>query len=221
MSRIRIKFSRNEQLKYIGHLDMMRAWHRILRRANVPLAYSEGFNPHPKMVFASPLALGILSTAELLDVYLTNDTLSAVAFSEMVKRELPDGLSILQTAIVPNELPPLPAVVCKAEYLIKAVCDDAEKLVVDIQAVLDADHIDWEQVKKGVVKVYDIREKIFGLSLVSSSNGIVEVSTLLQCDNTGSGRPEQIAKLLKLEEVISITRTRLVMAEPVQEEQEK
>ncbi|MBR6332427.1 MAG: TIGR03936 family radical SAM-associated protein, partial [Dehalococcoidales bacterium] len=171
---MRIKYSRSEELKYIGHLDMMRAWHRILRRARVPLAYSEGFNPHPKMVFASPLALGILSTGELLDIYLTSDALSASAFTAMVNRELPQGLDVIQTAIVPNELPPMPAMVCQAEYVIKAEHSDPTHLENKIQEILSADHIDWEQTKKGVVKVYDIREKIYDLALLSSSDGIVE-----------------------------------------------
>ena len=220
MIRMRIKYSRSEELKYIGHLDMMRAWHRILRRARVPLAYSEGFNPHPKMVFASPLALGILSTGELLDVYLTSDALSATAFTQMVNRELPQGLSISQTAIVPNELPPMPALVYQADYIIKAEASDAAQLEDTITEILAADHIDWEQTKKGVVKVYDIREKIYDLALLSSSDGIVEIKTSLQCDNSGSGRPEQIVKLLGIDEVISITRTRLVMRDPVKEEQQ-
>ena len=57
-------------MKYITHLDMMRFWERALRRADVPLAYSEGFSPHAQISLAAPLAVGTTSEAELMDVFL-------------------------------------------------------------------------------------------------------------------------------------------------------
>ncbi len=68
--RLRLKFSRGEELKYISHLDLMRLWERALRRARIPIAYSEGFSPHPRLSLAAPLALGITSEAELIDIFL-------------------------------------------------------------------------------------------------------------------------------------------------------
>ncbi|MFQ5886684.1 MAG: TIGR03936 family radical SAM-associated protein, partial [Anaerolineae bacterium] len=56
--RIRITFSKGEEIQYISHLDMMRLWKRTLRRANLPLAYSKGFNPQPKISIAAPLPVG-------------------------------------------------------------------------------------------------------------------------------------------------------------------
>src|SRR5574342_771108 len=68
--RLRITFTRDETLKYIGHLDMARTWQRIVRRANLPLAYSEGFNPQPRMSFAAALLVGCTSDHEELDMVL-------------------------------------------------------------------------------------------------------------------------------------------------------
>jgi len=68
MQRLRIKFSRGEEIKYISHLDLMRCWERALKRADVPLMYSEGFSPHPRISLAAPLALGVTSEAELMDI---------------------------------------------------------------------------------------------------------------------------------------------------------
>ena len=68
MQRLRIRFRRGPELKYISHLDIMRLWHRALQRAGISLAYSQGFNPHPKISLAAPLALGITSEAELMDI---------------------------------------------------------------------------------------------------------------------------------------------------------
>ncbi|KPK23033.1 MAG: hypothetical protein AMJ70_04475, partial [Dehalococcoidia bacterium SG8_51_3] len=71
MQRLRIKYCRGEELKYISHLDIMRLWQRALNRAGISLAYSEGFHPHPKISLAAPLAIGVTSEAELMDVTLT------------------------------------------------------------------------------------------------------------------------------------------------------
>ena len=72
MNRLRVKFKRGLEVKLISHLDIIRLWHRALRRAGVELAYSEGFSPHPKISLAAPLALGVTSQAELMDVFITN-----------------------------------------------------------------------------------------------------------------------------------------------------
>ncbi len=69
--RLRITFTRDETLKYIGHLDMARTWQRIARRANLPLAYSEGFNPQPRLSFAAALPVGCTSDHEELDMVLS------------------------------------------------------------------------------------------------------------------------------------------------------
>jgi len=68
--RLRITFAKGETLKYISHLDLARAWERALRRAGVPLAYSQGFNPRPKMAFAAALPVGYTATAEMVDILL-------------------------------------------------------------------------------------------------------------------------------------------------------
>ncbi|MCL2281064.1 MAG: TIGR03936 family radical SAM-associated protein, partial [Dehalococcoidia bacterium] len=69
MNRLRIRFRRGEEIKYISHLDLIRVWMRAFRRAGVELAYSEGFNPHPRLSLAAPLALGVIGLSELIDVY--------------------------------------------------------------------------------------------------------------------------------------------------------
>ena len=64
MNRLRVRFKRGEEIKFISHLDLIRVWQRAFRRAVVMLAYSEGFNPHPRISLASPLALGITAEAD-------------------------------------------------------------------------------------------------------------------------------------------------------------
>ncbi|MYG90977.1 MAG: DUF2344 domain-containing protein, partial [Chloroflexi bacterium] len=69
--RIHIRFAAEGPLKYVSHLDLMRVWERVFKRARLPLATSHGFSPRPKIALAAPLAVGVTSEAELLDVLLT------------------------------------------------------------------------------------------------------------------------------------------------------
>ena len=69
MHRLRIRFRRGAEVKFISHLDIIRLWQRAMCRAGVELAYSEGFNPRPKISLAAPLALWVTSEAELMDIY--------------------------------------------------------------------------------------------------------------------------------------------------------
>lgn len=70
---VRIKFSKLGNLKYISHLDLQRTMKSALLRSGLPIYYSEGFNPHPKMIFALPLSIGAESTCEYLDIKLTKE----------------------------------------------------------------------------------------------------------------------------------------------------
>ena len=69
--RLRLRFSKGEQLKYISHLDLARAWERAFRRAGLPVAHSQGFNPRPRLQIAAALPVGVTGRAEYLDVWLT------------------------------------------------------------------------------------------------------------------------------------------------------
>ena len=94
MQRLRLKFGRGEELKFLSHLDLMRLWERALRRAELPLAYSEGFTPHPRVALAAPLSVGVTSEAELMDVFLSR-WVAPQSFVTQAKKQLPQGLKIL------------------------------------------------------------------------------------------------------------------------------
>jgi len=92
--RLRITFTRDETLKYIGHLDMARTWQRIVRRANLPLAYSEGFNPQPRMSFAAALPVGCTSDHEELDMVLSPPR-AIDEVKTQLDRALPPGMKVI------------------------------------------------------------------------------------------------------------------------------
>ena len=89
-----LRYEKTENVKYVSHLDFVRMFGRALRRAHLPIAYSEGFNPHPLLGFALPLSVGYTSECEILEIALTEE-LSTDEIKESFNRVLPDGVKIL------------------------------------------------------------------------------------------------------------------------------
>ncbi|MBQ7536158.1 MAG: DUF2344 domain-containing protein [Stomatobaculum sp.] len=102
--KVRIKFEKRGNLRFIGHLDLMRYFQKANRRAELPIAYSEGFSPHQIMSFAAPLSMGVESTGEYADFKLTDD--AKITSEEAVRRmnrEMAEGLKILSFLKIPDD----------------------------------------------------------------------------------------------------------------------
>src|SRR3989304_1593892 len=168
MQRLRIRFGRGEEIKFISHLDIMRLWDRAFHRARIPLAYSEGFNPHPKMSLAVPLAVGVTSEAELMDVFVVRPV-SPHWFTQAVNQQLPPGITILgvfQTALT---LPSLQSQVRYADYRVQLDTTEnaAKEIETAVAALLSADHLPWHHKRDTGERTYDLRALIDDLRLVS------------------------------------------------------
>src|SRR5690606_2740328 len=94
VQRLRVYFRKGERVRYISHLDVMRFWERAIRRAGLPLTYSKGFNPHPKLQFAGPLPLGFTGQREIIDVFL-DDRISEEQFRSAVDAQSTEDLEIV------------------------------------------------------------------------------------------------------------------------------
>lgn len=90
---LRVKFEKTGKLKFISHLDLMRTLHNALRRADLPVEYSEGFNPHMKISFALPLSIGTESTSEFLDIHFRT-YVRENEVKDKLDHALPDEISI-------------------------------------------------------------------------------------------------------------------------------
>src|SRR5512136_1970848 len=134
MQRLRLTFSRGEEIKYISHLDLMRLWQRALRRADIPLVYSQGFSPHPRLSLAAPLAVGVTSVGELIDIFLER-RVSPHFFIKVVKEQLPRGIDISEVTEMGLGLPSLQSQVRNAEYKVIA---DTDKKPNEVQTAIDS-----------------------------------------------------------------------------------
>ncbi|UCE97648.1 MAG: DUF2344 domain-containing protein [Dehalococcoidia bacterium] len=199
------------EIKFISHLDIIRLWYRAFRRAGIKLAYSEGFNPHPKISVAAPLAIGVTSEAELMDVY-TAGFVSPHSMKTCISQQLPLGMEILQVNNIATTLPPLQAQVRFAEYIVEIGSQKRkDHLLTSLTSLLAKEKLQWQHWRDTGPRQYDLRALIDDLWLVDRHDGCGILGMRLRCDDRGSGRPEQVAKALDLKQPLSIHRTRLIL----------
>jgi radical SAM-linked protein len=210
VNRLRVRFARGQELKFISHLDLTRLWHRALRRAGIVIAYSEGFNPHPRLSLAVPLQLGATSQAELMDVY-TVQPVAPQLFTTRVRSELPAGLDILQTLSVGLQVPALQAQVRFVDYRVRVQVLDEITVSQAIGSLLSKTSLPWNHRRDTGTKSYDLRPLIVSLQLADYAHGLATLDMRLRCDARGTGRPEQVVKALGLDMPLDICRTRLVL----------
>ena len=213
IQRLRVTFTRGDEMKYVTHLDMMRFWERALRRAGVPVFYSEGFSPHPQIALAAPLAVGTTSDCELLDVFL-EQRITPRAFIDALSPQLPPATTIVSVQEAGLTLPSLQADIRAAEYEVDAPVPDGCDVDGAVRRLLDAESIPWEHKRDEDMKVYDLRPLVQEIGVVGREGPSVRLRMLLCNDSTnGAGRPEQVALALGLALPTRIHRTRLVLAD--------
>lgn len=159
MREVRLRFSKTDRLKYISHLDINRAMARALKRAEIPLWYTEGFNPHPYMSFSLPLSLGVESLCESVDLRIVGDITNEDIKSRL-NSVLPDGLKIVD---VYDDFRDNSEIVY-SDYVYKFEFKDNEAAYEKIKAVLESDEIlalkKGKQGRKRVMKETNIKSFI-------------------------------------------------------------
>lgn len=191
LHRVRVTYRRTEALRYVSTLDMQLVWERMLRRAGVPLAYSQGFNPRPRLHMASALPLGFLSRCEITDFWLQQDGETPAPNPTVLREEIqvsaPPGLEIDRLEFVPLSHPPLQTQVVSAEYLVLPL-DPIDPLAVarNIDRLLEAETLPRE--RRG--KPYDLRPLIETLALRPGEPPAIFMR--LAAREGATGRPEEV-----------------------------
>jgi len=212
MHRLRVRFKRGQEVKFISHLDLMRLWQRALHRAGIPLAYSEGFSPHPRISLAAPLPIGVTSETELMDLY-TTQWVSPHFFTAAVSQQLPPGIEILQVHQIALTLPSLQSQVRYVEYKVEVETEmEPKEIESALTSLLSAKHLPWQHQRDTGTRSYDLRALIDDLRLIDWHHPYCTIDMRLRCDSSGSGRPEQvIAALGFANHPRSIHRTKLIL----------
>jgi radical SAM-linked protein len=208
LMRIRITFAKQGALRYTGHLDLHKLWERAARRAGLPLAYSQGFHPQPKMNIAAALPLGFSSRCEVMDMRLQED-ISLDGLEQKLQETLPSGIKVLRVERVDEREPALQTQVTSAEYEVTLVeAGERSELERRIRAVMESDSLPRE--RRG--KSYDLRPLIEELSPLPPGEGSgVKVFMRLSAREGATGRPEEVVDVLGIPfEGTRIERTKLI-----------
>ena len=173
---VRVKFTRGEDIKFISHLDIMKVFERALRRADIPIGYSKGFNPHPQLVIGLPLSVGVTSEAEYADFDFTEDTDPEVFtpddFAERMNSVLPSGIRITEAVrktCAGNIMSSITGAKYEIEVYLKdtVTLDHYKKLIKDL---MGKSSIIVEREKKGKVKDIDVKPMIKSIGVESLSD---------------------------------------------------
>jgi len=186
----------------------MRLWERALRRASIPVAYSEGFNPRPRLSFGSPLAVGITSDGELLDIFL-EQRISLYHLKTCMHKQLPSGVSISEVQEIALKVPSLQSQAIRAEYTVVVNMDKPkEQIQSAIQDFLKRNHINWQHKRDNKIRAYDIREIVEDVQIAGQKDNDYTLSMRLKI----SGRPEQVTAALGFNKhPQSIHRTKIIL----------
>ena len=208
--RVRITFTKQGALRYIGHLDLHRVWERALRRAGLPISYSQGFHPQPKISLAAALPLGFSSRAEVIDVRL-NEEIPTEDIPTRLKDNLPPDIKVTDVKSVDERLPALQTLVLSAAYdvhLTEPVI--GSELTRKVEALMQTESLIRE--RRG--KTYDLRPLIELLSVITQADGTVWLKMTLAAREGATGRPEEVLSTLEIEpETARVERTRLIFKE--------
>ena len=208
VQRLRMRFSKVGPTRYISHLDLARALERALNRARVPVSYTQGYNPRPRMQFASALPLGFTSEAELADIWLEEEMDPSQAREQIMSRMAP-GIVVHEVWEVPLDAPAMQASTKETAYV--AVVDDLIDRAVLRQRVdelLAAESIMRE--RRG--KEYDLRPLVLELKLEEDEERSLLLAMRLLLQPGKTGRPDEVLDALGLDPLsIRVHRTNIVL----------
>lgn len=199
MKRFRIKYAKRDSLKYTSGLEVQKLWERSLRRAKLPVAYSQGYHPQARLNQAAPLPLGFTSTAEWVDIWF-EDACSQDILTGVLPGAMPSGIQILELAEIELSTPTMQNNVISVEYKVTILQpvspQDLEKKINAIQA---SDKI--MRVRRQ--KEYDLRPLIEILSLQNHEDNLPEITMRLSARPGATGRPEEVLLAMDLDPFLS------------------
>jgi len=190
--KLRIKFSKQDSTKFIGHLDVMRYFQKALRRAHVDIKYSTGYSPHPIMSFAAPLGVGIVSQGEYFDIEVNSIT-SKEDMINALNEQMSPGFRIIDIILLDDNAPNAMAFVAAAKYCLKF--KNSFYSSIDFNEAIDLFNskdqvLIQKQTKKNIIEI-DLKPSIYELTY--SDNCLY---MLVDASSSGNIKPALVLEAL-------------------------
>jgi radical SAM-linked protein len=189
---IRLHYSKTAALRYSSTLDMQLVWERTFRRAQIPLDYSHGFHPQPRIQQALPLPLGFLSDDEIMDVWLSTE-LDPIAVLSSMQKATPPGIDILKLAVITEKSTSITTQVLSTLYSAMPLIEiNREDLQASIDEFLSKDSV----IRILRKKAYDVRPLVEKCELKPLPRKKVEIRLQLAAREGANGRPDEVISSL-------------------------
>ena len=193
--RVRVRYSKTGNLRFIGHIDTHALFERALRRTKLPVRYTQGFNKRIRLNLASALPLGFISSAEMLDFWL-NEPVDAAVLRERFQNALPAEIRVLDLYPIDNSLPSLQASLLSSDYLISLPEELNENdFIDDFENLLAQDSIPLTRKEKTV----DVKPLIFDYAFNKDDSPNLTLKIKLSSTPSGNLRPDDLLKLLEID----------------------
>ena len=183
MKCLRVRYTKLGKIRFIGHRDVARVWERTLRKANIPVLYSKGFSPHPRISFGLALPTGFESEAEYLDIYLGEEFFTKGFDPKLIQQDidsaLPTGMDALAVGIVSTSEDSLQEAVdaCIWEVRVSGVrVEEFKKIRNDL---FSTESLNIERERKGKILVEDVRSQIHSMDIAEEHTDGVTILTEL------------------------------------------
>lgn len=196
--KVRIKYTKPEQVKFIGHLDLMRYFQKAVKRAKLDIAYSKGFSPHQLMSFAAPLALGVTSEGEYFDAEF-NSLISSDEFVKRFNEQMAAGIEVKDVVLLTDNAKKAMSIVAASDYVI-TILDTVpknvkESLLAYTPHLLEKESIEILKKTKKNEKVEDIKPGILKLSVESYESAKLLTGEESSIDNPYIENPKEADKI--------------------------
>lgn len=207
MKRYRINYKKEGALRYTGNLDMQKVWERTIRRAKLPVAYTQGFHPQPRLNQAAPLPLGMTSRDEIVDIWLSQD-MEPAEVQARIEKAAPPGIELKQVDEIDLTQPAIQTRIRSSEYYAQLLSPfETADLAPAVQQLLSSDTLPRERRNKP----YDLRPLVEELEFIQADSGN-SIRMLLAAREGATGRPEEVLEQLGVDPVCArIERVKLVL----------
>jgi radical SAM-linked protein len=180
-TRVRLRFSKLGKVRFTSHRDAARIWERAIRRAELPVAYTEGFSPRPRLSFGLALSTGHESLGEYLDVDLAvaPGDVDVTALPARLDPALPAGFATQGAAVIPPGTPSLQEVVTSCSWRIEVIGVDPGEVAAGVERLLAADQLVVTRTRKGREVTEDLRDALIALAVIGPTPSGVELEAEL------------------------------------------
>lgn len=205
--KIWLKFSKEEACRFLSHRDVLRLMTRALRRAGVPVAFSQGFNPHPKVSFAAPLPVGSTSQAEYMELILAEPQ-TPNAVKAALNETMQPGITILQAAVASSSLPTLMSWVERSIYVMSGRSREGDfnthVTQEKINYFLQRHEIMYEKKTKRKVKYLNVRPWIYEIEILEIVADKIRLQACIQTGQQGNFKVEEFWQVLDQVSVLDL-----------------